>query len=323
MKKNGRWTTIKRNAIILFVLGLLFFHFYAPRFITEIKNPLIEKLKGASSDTPPITFENDTLPGRYINFKSFDNTELSCYLTYTIKDTTKGTVILLHGIRSSKECFIKLASKLASWGYNSVALDSRAHGQSEGTHCTFGVKEKKDISALVTVLTDELNTHGKTNKNIGIWGQSLGGAIALQALGSDNRLCFGIIESTFSDFKTITHDYFNFHLGLKLRPVINYLIHRAGVIADFDPEKARPLIYCHNIHQPILLVHGNADKRINIKYARANFAKTSSTRKDFIEIENANHLNIWKIGGSKYFKTVFEFMENNSLNMQDDNLINN
>ena len=296
--------------IVLTISGLLFLHFYAPRFITEIKNPIIETIKGNHLITTRPSFENNQLKGQYINFKSFDNVELSSYLTYSDLDTAKGTIILLHGIRSNKESFIELSKNLSTLGYNSIALDSRAHGKSNGTHCTFGVKEKKDISELINVLAKQENI----TENIGVWGQSLGGAIGLQAMGSDKRIKFGIIESTFSDFKTITNDYFNYHAGFNIKPLTNYLVYRAGKLAKFDTEDARPIKYCEKIEQPILIVHGNEDKRIDIKYAKDNFANISSNEKEFIEVKTANHLNVWKTGGENYFKRVMKFITKNTAN---------
>ena len=308
MKKKKKRKIFKLIFAVLIISGLLFLHFYAPRFITEIKNPLVESIKGNYSITTSPSFENNQLNGKYINFKTFDNVELSSYLTYSSLDTTKGTIILLHGIRSNKECFIGLSAKLSKLGFNSVALDARAHGNSSGTHCTFGVKEKKDVSELINVLAKQENI----TKNIGIWGQSLGGAIGLQAIGTDKRIKFGIIESTFSDFKTITNDYFSYHVGFNIRPLTNYLVYRAGKIAKFDPEDAKPEKYCKNIEQPILIVHGNKDKRIDIEYAKKNYSKIPSLKKEFIEVENANHLNVWEIGGDEYFERIIKFIEKNT-----------
>lgn len=283
-------------------------HFYIPRFITEIKNPLIQLIKGNYLITALPTFENNELKGKYINFKSFDNAKLSSFLTYSSLDSVKGTIILLHGIRSNKESFIELSNKLSKLGFNSVALDSRAHGKSGGTHCTFGVKEKKDVSELISVLSEK---EGIT-ENIGVWGQSLGGAIGLQALGNDKRIKFGIIESTFSDFKTITNDYFKYHTGFNIRPLTNYLVYRTGQIAEFDPNEAKPIKYCENIEQPILIVHGNKDERINIQYGKDNFSKIPNTKKEFMEIKSANHLNVWKTGGDEYFERMIKFIKENT-----------
>jgi dipeptidyl aminopeptidase/acylaminoacyl peptidase len=309
MKKNTKRKKAKWIFLVLTLSGFLFLHFYAPRFITEIKNPLIEIIKGNRLVTASPTFENNQLNGKYINYTSFDNVALSGYLTYSNLDTVKGTIILLHGIRSNKECFIELSNKLAMLGYNSVAVDNRAHGKSKGAHCTFGVKEKKDISELIDILEKQENI--KTN--IGVWGQSLGGAIGLQAIGNDKRIKFGVIESTFSDFKTITNDYFKYHTGFNIKPLTEYLIYRAGEIAEFDTEDAKPIKYCENIEQPILMVHGNKDERINIKYAKANFDVIPSKNKEFIEVENANHLSVWKVGGNEYFERVMKFISKNTI----------
>jgi len=56
------------------------------------------------------------------------------------------------------------------------------------------VREKKDgLERIIALENDD-----DINQNIGILGRSLTGAIGLQALGSDKRIRFGIIESTFS-----------------------------------------------------------------------------------------------------------------------------
>ncbi|MBF03008.1 MAG: hypothetical protein CMP76_06895 [Flavobacterium sp.] len=298
---------IRFSLIILIVIGLLFLHFYVPRFITEIKNPLIESFKSKQPLQTTESFKDSSLNGTALQITSFDGIALSCYITYSNTTVTKGTVILLHGIRSRKEHFVALCERLANAGYHAVAVDLRAHGKSGGTHCTFGVKEKKDISKII----DYLITEEKITTPIGVWGQSLGGAIGLQAMGTDKRIAFGIIESTFTDFETITHDYFQFHLGFNWKPLTHYLVHRAGKIADFNPEEAKPIAYCEKITQPILLVHGNQDQRISITYAKENYAAIPSLQKEFLEIDQANHLNVWKVGGDAYFEKVIGFMDRN------------
>lgn len=290
--------------ILFFILLFLFVHFYLPRFITEIKNPFVvffeEKKKRKS-------FNNvKEFQGKYIKFRSFDKSVLTGYLTYSELETVKATIIFLHGIGSQKESFVDFSKEVAKRGYNAVALDLRAHGESDGDHCTFGVRERKDISKLLDFLRDEENITGA----IGIWGQSLGGAIGLQTMGCDKRVKFGVIESTFTDFKTITNDYFKMHLKFNIPLFTNYLVDRVGKIVGFIPKDAAPKEYCKKITQPILLVHGNEDVRINIKYAHQNYKNLPlETQKYFLEIKGAHHLNVWEIGGDAYFKKVFKFIE--------------
>lgn len=281
-------------SITILIITILISHFYLPRIITEIKNPLVYR-----------EFDDIKLPNEFElnNFVSFDDLKLEYFIKYCKTKLPKGTIILLHGIRSNKEHFIELSTYLASKGYNAVALDLRAHGYSEGKHCTFGVKEKKDIVSLI----DDLKSKGLDK--IGIWGQSLGGAIALQSTEYDQRIQFAIVESTFTDLESIVADYTEFHLGIKNQFLNEYLVYRAGKIAGFNPEIASPYKACKNISVPTLIVHGNDDKRIDIQYGKANFKVLKSNNKQFIEVDKATHLNVWEIGGEDYFNNVLEFIE--------------
>ncbi len=301
-----------KNLLLGFLIlsSLLFFvvYFYVPRMVTEIKNPLIEKVRNTASHVQQPSSEDKDQRRKPLNFRSYDGTPLSAYIYYSRQDTNYGTIILLHGIRSSKQHFEELSSYLAEQGYNTVALDSRAHGQSGGVHCTFGVKERRDVSALI----DLLQTRESIDTPIGLWGQSLGGAISLQAAGTDDRIDFLIVESTFTDFKTIVRDYLQYHTGIYSQAFSNFLVHRAGQIADFDPDDASPIKYCTKIKQPILLVHGNQDQRINVKYSQQNFAQLASPTKEYLVIDGANHLNVWQVGGTEYMNHVLDFIHKNT-----------
>ncbi len=307
MSKKTKLKIFKRSIIVLSIIGLLLVHFFAPRLITEIRNPIVGLIKRNKPIEVDLSqSEKQNIKGKDLSITSFDGIKLSARLTYSNIDTTKSTIILLHGIRSSKAHFIGLSSFLSENGFNSVALDLRAHGESGGQFCTFGVNEKEDITSVIDYLTEK-----ESIENIGVWGQSLGGAIALQSMGFDKRIKFGVIESTFTDFKTIVNDYFDLHAGFSFRPFSDYLSNRAASIADFDANDAKPIKYCKEINQPILIVHGNKDERIDIYYGKANFSKLKSPKKQFLEIDKANHLNVWKVGGNKYFSKVLEFLNNN------------
>ncbi|ARN77291.1 hypothetical protein BST97_04450 [Nonlabens spongiae] len=52
-------------------------------------------------------------------------------------------------------------------GFNTVAMNLRAHRSSNGDFCTFGAKEKFDVQKV----TQKLLQSG--HQNIGVWGQSV------------------------------------------------------------------------------------------------------------------------------------------------------
>lgn len=217
----------------------------------------------------------------------------------------KATIILVHGIGGAKEHFFPLASKLTKDGYSVIVLDNRAHGSSDGEYTTYGFKEKDDISLIVDYVTEVT-----PEMKIGIWGSSMGGAIAIQAMEKDKRIAFGIVESTFTNLNQIVYDYQKrFSGGIGLRFLTDYVLERAGVIAGFDPKSVSPLLAVKNIEQPIFIAHGDQDKRISYKYGEALFNNLASKDKTFELIAGAGHLNLGQIGGEEYYKKVLAFIE--------------
>jgi len=293
--------------IFLFlILCAIFYliHVEAPRFIVEIKHPIIEE--GMAAHRPKLiqSFKEKQPNGEYITVITKDSIKLSAYLALTESSNQKGTIILTHGIRSRKEQWLESVKGITDKGYNCVAMDLRAHGQSTGKYCTFGVKEKLDISSILDFLAENYNI----SKNFGVWGSSLGGAIALQSLAYDKRLKFGIIESTFSEFRSVTQDYFENTLGFRWEFLGNYLVNRSGKLAGFNPEEASPISAAKKVTQPVLMLHGTADKNISIDYGRANFKALSSADKKWVEIKGGEHNGMANADTALYFKELNSFL---------------
>ncbi|MCB0738138.1 MAG: prolyl oligopeptidase family serine peptidase, partial [Bacteroidetes bacterium] len=170
-------------------------------------------------------------------------------------------------------------------------------------YCTFGHFEKHDVSLWIDKALDL-----GLNDNIGVWGQSLGGAIGLQALAIDNRLKFGIIESTFADLRTIAHGYIDRTVPFLSNWYKNLVINLAANKADFKPDLVVPASAARSINAKVLLVHGQNDERIPCQNADLIFENLPKDKCQKIIVENANHVNVWPKGGEDYFKQVFQFI---------------
>ena len=227
------------------------------------------------------------------------------YLFHPEQEVPKAIIILVHGIGGAKEHFFQLAGNLQQYGFSSLVMDNRAHGRSDGLYTTYGYFEKKDISKMVTYLQKKF-----PDIPIGIWGSSMGGAITLQSLAIDDRLSFGIVESTFTNLNQIVYDYQKrFSGGIGLRFTTDYTLNKAGKIAGFIPEDVNPLSAVKHIKQPVFIAHGDKDKRINYRYGEQLYEALVAKEKYFELVKGAGHLNLGVIGGKDYYDKVLLFID--------------
>lgn len=243
-----------------------------------------------------------------INVTTKDTIKIKGYWIKSNSINPKSIIIFVHGIGGCKEHFLNLSKSLSEIGIESILIDSRAHGKSGGEFCTYGYKEKFDISSVIDFLKEKNDT-----LPIGIWGDSMGGAIAIQALEYDKRINFGIIESTFTNLEEIVYDYqksFTYNIGLK--PLCNIALKEAGKIAKFAPDLVSPITSVKQIEQPILIAHGEKDENIKFKYGKLLFENLKSVDKKFIAIKNGGHFNLSQKGGDKYKKNIVDFLINHS-----------
>lgn len=220
-------------------------------------------------------------------------------------EVKRGAIIFLHGVRRHKEQVYPMAAFFSAAGYDCYAPDLRSHGESEGRFTTYGYKEKLDISRLI----DTISSQYKNGESIVLWGQSMGAATAMLTMAQDSRVTAGIVESTFSDFREVVGDYFVRDIGFRSKPVLSYMIWGAGILTGLDASQISPLEHSSRITAPVLLVHGTADKKIDISHAHRIYARLKSPGSRFLQVEKARHTNIWETGGETYFKRVLEFLQ--------------
>lgn len=239
-------------------------------------------------------------------FTTRDGLQLTGYWIYPNEIEPKAVMLLHHGIGGGKEHFYAVAKKLSDKGIACIVYDARAHGESDGEFISYGYYEKYDVSDIVSVAQ---NKH--PHLPIGIWGNSMGGAIALQALAIEPKLDFGIIESTFTDLGDIVSDYQKRYTGgLRLRWISDYALERAGTIAHFNPEEVSPLASTTNIKQAVFLAHGTADPNIDFRYGKQLSVKLAmNSSSEFYPVVGGNHYNLMSVGGELYIDSIGQFIQ--------------
>jgi len=159
----------------------------------------------------------------------------------------RGTVIYLHGSADNRASGVYIAERFLKRGFDALAYDSRAHGESDGDACTYGYFEKEDLRKALDLLTV---------KPVVAIGVSLGGAVALQAAAEDSRIAAVVAVATFSDIRTVAAERAPF---VASRANIDAAFRLAEQQAGFKADDASPVKAAERIRVPVLLIHGQLD----------------------------------------------------------------
>jgi alpha-beta hydrolase superfamily lysophospholipase len=217
----------------------------------------------------------------------------------------RGTVIYLHGVSECKIVGLPIARALHDRGFNVFLYDSRRHGDSEGAFCTYGFYEKHDATTAINyLLAREDLTVGK----IGLFGTSMGAAVALQVAAHDKRVASVIAESGFATLRTIFDDYQKRMVKLPWHYLRNLVIKRSEFLAHFKANAVSPLDSVKQIHVPVFILHGTADNLIKSSYSEQVFANANEPKQLWL-ILGAKHNNMAEIGGEEYWRRVLGFFE--------------
>lgn len=215
-----------------------------------------------------------------------------------------GTILLIHGHSSSKEAMLGTAKLFSDGGFNCLDFDMRAHGESGGVYCTFGYYERRDCSRLIDEAARRFGPLGP----LAVFGNSMGGAIALQAMAYDPRIRCGIIESSFATLREVAHDYLRAYTGVPLAFVADLAMRRAERLAKFSVDDVRPEEAARHIERPVLVVHGTDDRNISARYGERIARNLPAPGSEWDPVEGASHDNLWKIGGAEYRRKLLSFM---------------
>lgn len=218
-----------------------------------------------------------------------------------------GTVVLLHGISSCKESLLPHARWLGSWGYRCLLFDSRGHGESGGRFCTYGFRERHDLTRCLDLAEARFGSLGP----VAVFGMSLGGAIALQWLEIDERVRCGIVESAFASLADVAAAYQYRLTRIRSSALTALALAGATRLADFPAVTVSPENTAERLRQPVLVIHGEADRNIPLAHGERIFSRLRALGSRWLPVPGGTHYRLQRTGGAAYLTAMREFLDTN------------
>lgn len=144
-----------------------------------------------------------------VEIRSADGTKLRGTYIENNRSSDR-TVILLHGLYQNRSMCIPYVDMYRDMGYNVLLIDQRGHGESGGSHTTWGLRETDDLDAWTEWL------RGKDGGvKIGMHGISLGAAMALIYSGTERgkNISFYVADSAYGGMMELGKDKISAYTG--------------------------------------------------------------------------------------------------------------
>ena len=196
---------------------------------------------------------------------------------WTCQATNRRAILVyLHGVAANRTSAVGIVQRFVGRGFDVVAYDSRAHGESDGRVCTYGFFEKEDLRRVLDALD---------SAPIVLFGTSLGAAVALLEASDDLRVRAVVAAETFSDLRTVASERapFFFTSG-----IIDRAFHLAEREGHFEVDRVSPEQAAARLLSPVLLVHGAEDTDTPPTHSQRVFAALRHSKR-LILVPGARH----------------------------------
>ena len=222
-------------------------------------------------------------------------------------DDAKGTILLVHGYRSTY--LVDFAPAFAYYhkmGLNLLIPAQRAHGESGGKLITFGVKESQDM-----MLWCKYHNHHLSNCDIVLNGLSMGASTVIyMARGTLPENVKGIIaDCGFTTPKEILSSVFRKVTHLPAEPVLLVTNLLTKMFAGFSIDQCDTREILREISIPVLLIHGTNDGFVPCEMTKQAF-EACNTPKDILLVDGAEHGESFLTDPKNYICKVEKFIAN-------------
>ena len=217
-------------------------------------------------------------------------------------------MLMVHGRNSCRSCefdgrFVELAGQLQSAGYNILMIDLRGHGQSEGTHYTFGEEERWDVLGAL----DWLHERGFTQ--VGVLGVSLGALSTVRAaLEPDGArgIHAMVLDSCFGDFDAVLQHGFTRETGYPDWILPGGLL-MTRLLYGVNLEAAKPIDELPRTTAPLMLIFSQQDQYITPEQMQLMSAARADAQ--LWTVPDGEHARIYNNHPQEYAARVVRFLD--------------
>lgn len=225
------------------------------------------------------------LEGEAVTIKAFDGITLSGTKHYTDTETDDW-VLIVHSYRSHQSAMNPYERHYREMGYNTLCVDNRAHGQSEGRFIGMGYLDQFDIKSWVEYILAE-----NPDAEIVLHGLSMGGASCMIYSGRDDvpeNIVAIINDSGYVSADSYLSWKLKHTFGLPSFPIIPIANVATRISAGYWLSDASAINAVKKSRIPTLFIHCDNDMTVPVGDAYKLY-EAASCKKELLIINDAGH----------------------------------
>lgn len=295
--------------IVIFfaVTGIIYYiAFFSPHESQKksgLSMPDNEQYRPHKQRTKMLIEQFDKEPYEEVYIKSFDGLKLFGRYYHRIDGAPLD--IGFHGYRSTAardSCGMIKISKEA--GHNSLIVDQRAHGKSEGRCLTFGIKERYDCKKWV----DYAITRFGKDTEIHLCGVSMGGATVLMASGLPlpNNVKGIIADCPYSSPMDIIGKVTE-EMGVSKKLAAPFIKAAARIYGGFNITETTVEKEVRRSKIPVLIIHGDDDRFV--PHGMSEVVAKGNPHVERHTFKGAGHGLSYMLYTEQYHNTIHKFFQ--------------
>ncbi len=276
------------GAVAIIYASTCLFLFQRQRHFIFQPSPLIWRVPSSPYEDASIPVANDTLHGWWFRAPS-PKEKLTVLPNEPSRILTSPSVLLyMCGAGRNMADYLARVDGLRQLGFSILIIDYRGYGQSKGNFPS-EVQLYQDSQAAWNYLVHQRQI---LPKQIFLYGESLGGAVAIDLAVKHPDTAGLIVQSSFTSMAAVVKKTGYF----RLFPV-DWLL----------TQKFDSLSKVRSLRVPVLFIHGKADTRVPWDMSQELFAAAPEPKELFL-IPDAGHSRIYQANKS-YLKAIQQFVE--------------
>ncbi len=217
-------------------------------------------------------------------------------------DPAAPAIALFHAIRENRKSMAARAELLVRHGYNVLAIDLPAHGESAGHRITFGVAESQGVKTSYEYLRRRF-----PNSKTAAIGVSLGGAASL--LGNRPAAFDALVlESVYPDIDTAVANRLALKLGPMGRILSPLLTAQLKPRLGVAPAELRPVKAIQAYEGAVFIIAGDLDRHTTPADTRRLF-DAAKDPKTLWMVKGGGHADLHRFAGQRYEHNILAFLK--------------